>query len=120
MLSQTIIEVPDAEYVCVVDSFPIILSVSIVAAILALALVSLLLIYKYRGEIKIILYMKFRWHPFDCSDDTDIVGKVCKFVFNVFTMAGDSQTVNLYARRRSLSYWILSHKHFGSLVSSFM
>ena len=73
---QTVIEVPDAEFVCVTDLVPIIVSVSTVAAILALILVSLLLIHKYRGEIKVILYMKFGWHPFDSTDDTDIVGKV--------------------------------------------
>ena len=43
-----------------------------------LMLVLLLLIpsYKYRGEIKILLYMRFGWHFFDKSDDTDILNKV--------------------------------------------
>ena len=68
------IEAADAEFVCVID--PVTISVSTVAAILALSLMLLLVLYKYRGEIKIILYMKFGCHPFDCSDDTDIVGKV--------------------------------------------
>ena len=85
MFLQVIIEVPDADFVCFIDTIPIIVSVSTVAAILVLILVSLLLTYKYRGEIKLILYMKFRWHPFDCSDDTDIMGKVRRDHFNIQT-----------------------------------
>ena len=81
MALQTVIEIADVEFVCVTDMFPIIVSVSTVAAILALILIVLLLIYKYRGEIKIILYMKFGWHPFDCSDDSDIIGKVSRGPF---------------------------------------
>ena len=138
MFSQTIIEVPDAEFVCVVGSFYIIVSVSTVAAILALALVSLLLVTKYRGEIKIILYMKFGWHPFDCSDDTDIVGKVGRPVLHAFTVANVFEMTHLYARSMSLlwpvfcwmvhlytrfvslSWCILNHSKFGSLMSRFM
>ena len=52
----------------------------------SLALVSILIRCKYRGDIKISLYMKFGWHPFDCSDDTDILAKVGGPVANVFSV----------------------------------
>ena len=55
----------------------IIIGVSSLAAVLAFAIVAFITMHKYRGKLKVLLYMKFGWHPFDRNDDTDIDGKVC-------------------------------------------
>ena len=54
----------------------ILASAGTVSGILMLVLLLLIPSYKYRGEIKILLYMRFGWHFFDKTDDTDILEKV--------------------------------------------
>ena len=76
IISQPIIEALDAEFISVPDKFPIVVSVSTLVAILALLVAAMMLGYKYRGIIKVVLYTQFGWHPFDRTDDTDVVGVV--------------------------------------------
>ena len=61
----------------------IIIGVSILAGVLALLIIAILVVYKYRGEIKVVLYTRLGWHPFDCSDDSDILGKVGKYATRI-------------------------------------
>ena len=56
----------------------IIIGVSSLAAVLAFAIVAFITMHKYRGKLKVLLYMKFGWHLFDRNDDADIDGKVCE------------------------------------------
>ena len=44
-----------------------------VGAILILCVIAVILIYVYRGEIKIILYVHCNWHPFDAAENADIL-----------------------------------------------
>ena len=76
---QPIIEVPDADFVCVRDTRSIVIGVSTLAGSLVLLMATILGIYKFRGEIKVMLYFKLGWRPFDQSDDTDILNKVRLF-----------------------------------------
>ena len=73
--SPAIIEVPDADFVCVRDTRSIVIGVSTLAGSLVLLMATILGIYKFRGEIKVMLYFKLGWRPFDQSDDTDILNK---------------------------------------------
>ena len=57
-------------------------SVGSLAGLLLLCLMTLIPAYRYRGEIKIILYMRFGWHPFDRTDDADIIDKVSKILYS--------------------------------------
>ena len=56
-------------------SFPVDEVLGSIAAVLFLSLVLLVVGFKFRGEIKIILYMKLGMRPFDKKDD-NIRGKV--------------------------------------------
>ena len=38
----------------------------------------ILVVYKFRGEIKVLLYFKLGWRPFDRADDADVLDKVDK------------------------------------------
>ena len=75
-LQQPVIEVHSDDFICVRSSGPAIIGASTVAGLLALTMVLFSVVYKYRGEIKIILYFKLGWKPFDRSDDSDILDKV--------------------------------------------
>lgn len=44
--------------------------------VLFLTLLTIVLLYKYRGEIKILLYFHLKWHPFDRTEDSDFVDKL--------------------------------------------
>ena len=44
--------------------------------VLPLVIIGLVLAYKFRGEIKVFLFTRFNWHPFDGCDDQDIVDKL--------------------------------------------
>ena len=39
--------------------------------LLLLIIVTVALVYKFRGEVKVLLYTRFNWHPFDRLDDSD-------------------------------------------------
>ena len=71
------IEVPDADFVCLAEDFMVVASVGSLAGLFALFLIMLIPAYRYRGEIKIILFMRFGWHPFDRTEDVDILDKAC-------------------------------------------
>ena len=78
-----IIEVPNASFVCVGDIRLVIIGVSTLAGFLVVLVATTLGFYKFRGEIKVMLYYKLGWRPFDQSDDTDILNKVgLNFAFN--------------------------------------
>ena len=74
--SQPVIEVPNADFVCIRDTGPVLISVGSLAGFLVVLVVTVSVVYKFRGEIKIILYFKCGWRPFDRSDDADILDKV--------------------------------------------
>lgn len=38
---------------------------------LVLTFITFTLVYKYRGEMKVLMYTHFNWHPFDRVDDSD-------------------------------------------------
>ena len=44
-----------------------------IGAFFVMCVIVVLLIYKYRGEIKILLYVHFNWHPFDATENADIL-----------------------------------------------
>ena len=60
-------------------SFPVVKVIGSIAAALLLALVLLIVGFLFRGEIKIILYMKLGLRLFDKKDD-NICGKVRKWL----------------------------------------
>ena len=68
--------VSDSEFVCVRSLRPMIVGVGTAAGLLAMVMIAMVVFYKFRGEIKIILYFKLGWKPFDRSDDSDILDKV--------------------------------------------
>ena len=49
---------------------------STLVAVLILILLGLLVVYKYRIWIKLVLYIRCGWRPADVSDDMDIEDKV--------------------------------------------
>ena len=70
---QAVVDISRSELDC---SFPVIEAVlGSIAAVMFLSLVLLVVGFKFRGEIKIILYMKLGLRPFDKKDD-NIRGKV--------------------------------------------
>ena len=75
-LQQRVIEVHSGDFVCIPSSRPAIVGVGTLAGLLVLLMALVLVVYKFRGEIKIILYFKLGWKPFDRSDDSDILDKV--------------------------------------------
>ena len=50
--------------------------VGTLSSILALILLLLIVAYKYRGEIKLLLYIRLGWSFLEKADDTDIFEKV--------------------------------------------
>ena len=44
--------------------------------LLGLLLIISLPMYRFRGEIKVLVYVHLKWHPFDKSDDSDIIEKL--------------------------------------------
>ena len=44
-----------------------------VGAVLLLSVTAVILIYVYRSEIKILLYVHCNWHPFDAAENADIL-----------------------------------------------
>ena len=44
-----------------------------VGAFLVMCVIVVILIYVYRGEIKIVLYVHCNWHPFDAAENADIL-----------------------------------------------
>ena len=75
---QPFIETPNSDFICVRSTRPVIVSLSTLAGLLTLIMIAIVVIYKFRGEIKIILYFKLGCKPFDRSDDSDILDKVRK------------------------------------------
>ena len=69
---QAILDISHNELEC---DFPVSGILGGIAAVLFLSLVLLVVTYKFRGELQIILYMKLHWSPFDKTDD-NIWGKV--------------------------------------------
>ncbi len=69
---QTLVEANRRDFVC--DRTTEIMAGSLVGICIVLVFL-VLCVYRYRGEIKLYLYTRFDWHPFDLSDDSDIVDK---------------------------------------------
>ena len=79
---KAIYTLPDDEFVCKQDSkdeskqsvikektFRIIALT--LGTSLVLTFIGFILIYKFRGEVKVFMYTHFNWHPFDRIDDSD-------------------------------------------------
>ena len=45
--------------------------VSIFCGLLLLTVITGILLYKYQGEVKVFMFTRFKWHPFDRIDDSD-------------------------------------------------
>ena len=45
--------------------------VSIFCGLLLLTVITVILLYKYQGEVKVFMFTRFKWHPFDRIDDSD-------------------------------------------------
>ena len=80
---QPIIEVPDADFVCVRDTHAGTIGLGALAGLLALLLSVIMVIYNYRGDIKVMLYFKLGWRPFDRRDDSDILDKVGRICYSI-------------------------------------
>ena len=63
------VEAMDSEYVCEISQAGI-LAISM-AVFIVVATVLLVMLYYWRGEIRLLLYVHFNWRPFDKSDDKD-------------------------------------------------
>ena len=79
---SVVIEVPETEFVCEISQLHVVIGVF---SSLILIIIILALIYKYRGEIKVFLYIHFKWHPFSRSEKSDVDFKYDAFV----SYAGD-------------------------------
>ena len=64
------------DFVCQV-SHEVIKTVAVtLGVLLGLLLIISLPVYRFRGEIKVLIYLHLKWHPFDKSDDSDIIEKL--------------------------------------------
>ena len=45
--------------------------VSVLGGVLFLIAVTVIVLYKYNGEVKVFMFSRFNWHPFDRTDDSD-------------------------------------------------
>ena len=77
-LGKPLVSLEDGDFICTTsngdrtanESIKTISS-HVVASFLFVVLVAAALIYRFRKEIKLILYTRFNWHPFDRVDDSD-------------------------------------------------
>ena len=81
---QIFIDALESDFVCQPNTFIAIVSGATLSGILTLFILLLIPVYKYRGEIKIMLYMRFHWRLFDTADDTDIIGQVSRLLHAIF------------------------------------
>lgn len=82
------ISVPDEEFVCLVDfdSYNKVLVPSVIASVIAgLMIITICLMYIYRLEIKILLYIYLGFHPFDQDKD-------CKEIIDVLVIHSPEST----------------------------
>ena len=80
---KAIYTLPDEEFVCKEDTQDSSTTQSIIkektfkiiaftlGGFLVVILVTFILAYKYRGEVKVFIYTHFNWHPFDRIDDSN-------------------------------------------------
>lgn len=86
--AKPLVSVEDSHFVCE-DDFESSATVKeivlyVVASFLSGTIILLLVVYAMRKEIKLILYTRFNWHPFDQVEDTDPTKIYDAFVsFNV-------------------------------------
>ena len=76
-LGKPLVSLEDGDFICTTsgghttnESIKTISSY-VLASFLFMVLVLVALIYRFRKEIKLILYTRFNWHPFDRVDDSD-------------------------------------------------
>ena len=43
----------------------------VLCALLLLTVITVILLYKYQGELRVFMFTRFNLHPFDCIDDSD-------------------------------------------------
>ena len=83
---SVIIEVPESEFVCEIPISVVIAKAAVGFSVcLIIIIIIALLIFKYRGEIQVYLYVHYKWHPFGRSEKTDVDFKYDAFV----SYAGD-------------------------------
>lgn len=80
---KAIYTLPNEEFVCKKNNKDIVTTQSIkmdktfkivaltLGGALVLTFIAFTLAYKYRGEMKVLMYTHFNWHPFDRVDDSD-------------------------------------------------
>ncbi|XP_013380771.1 LOW QUALITY PROTEIN: protein toll-like [Lingula anatina] len=70
---QRIIDVPDSSFTCDPDDAgtksQLIVPIAICLAVVLVILAVNLIVYRFSIEIKVLVYNKFNWHPFDRVDD---------------------------------------------------
>ena len=71
---QVFVEVKEDQFICITPAAIVVRNASLgVGAFLVLCVIAVILIYVYRGEIKILLYVHCNWHPFDAAENADIL-----------------------------------------------
>ena len=74
LAGQVYVEVKEDQFICITPPAIVIRnSLLAVGAVLVLCVTAVILIYVYRGEIKIVLYVHCNWHPFDREENADIL-----------------------------------------------
>ncbi|XP_028414772.1 protein toll-like [Dendronephthya gigantea] len=76
---KPLILVEDSDFICVQDANTgenpnesiAAISSFVVAGFLVVVIITAVLLYRFRKELKLILYTRFNWHPFDRVDDSD-------------------------------------------------
>ena len=114
---QPVIEAPSAAFVCVRSTRPVIISTSTLAGLLTLTMIIVFVVYKFRGEIKIILYFKLGWRPFDRSDNSDILDKVVKYKQNIHRKARSGVTWGQWLADSHHAWWRYQIETFSALLA---
>ena len=74
LAGQVYVEVKEDQFICITPATVVVRNALLaVGAVLVLCVIAVILIYVYRGEIKLLLYMHCNWHPFDVAENVDIL-----------------------------------------------
>ena len=82
----------------------------VIAGFLFVLLIWFALIYRFRKELKLIMYTRFNWHPFDRSDDSDPSKIYDAFVsFNIRDKQWVKETLQAQLENNSPAYKLCIH-----------
>ena len=71
---QVYVEVKEDQFICTTPAAVVVRNALLSAGVvLVLCVIAATLVYVYRGEIKVLLYVHFNWHPFDAAENADIL-----------------------------------------------